>query len=187
MLVRNLDTMLHWEGVSFEGQHVLISDTAQCSGAFLLFWALQRFSEVQFVCLMESPLHYQTVNRKFGGGKEAVRYVKSLEELGSIEDKCVIIDSLYPLQCEAKDVMEVVEVLRGLRKKLGKKGVLVSLFHGDCFAPHFVAYESDVLLSVKEVGSSEVSGRLSVTKREQKEPNELVFTVLNDSVTFKRI
>lgn len=181
-----LEQLLGWEK-SLEGQHIAVGDTAQCDGTFLLAYALQRWPTATIVCLMESEHHYRAVCRKLGlaGACETAKFVSKLDNV-SEEATCVIVDSLYPLQMEG---VNVVDTIRTLRQRLGPTGVLVTRMHQDCFEPRSIAYESNVLVSVREVASENVTGRLSVTRRNQPDNNEMLFSVVGsgESVSFKRI
>jgi hypothetical protein len=188
-----LEQLLGWEQ-SLVGQHIAVGDTARCDGTFLLAYALQRWPKATLVCLMESEHHYRAVCRKLGAGSacDSVKFVTNLEQVvynnnNDEKETCVVvIDSLYPLQM---DGINVVETIRQIRRRLGSTGVLVTRMHQDCFEPRRIAYESDVLVSVREVASENVTGRLSVTRRNQAENNEMLFSIVGggDSVSFKRI
>ena len=189
MWCAQLDTLLQWEpDRSFAGQHVVVSETLLCDGTLLLAYAMQRYPRAHFVALFESPLHYQTVGRKLGCKGLELTFYTALDALpANLDGECVIVDTLYPLQCVADSPLDVVDQIQALRKRLGKTGVLWTRMQEQCLEPRWIAYESDLMLTVREVEANDVTGRISVTERDQQQANEVLFTVAGDAVTLKRV
>lgn len=191
------------------GQHLAVVDTERCSGALLLVYAMliPATASTHVICFSESPLHYQHVCRKLGGA-QATSVVWSdltgavptasdalFESIAAqwrdagARPAVVVVDSLFPLQCAGLSALDLVDALRRVRVLLGDQGCLVTLAHGDAFVEHMalLAYECDVLLSVRDVSSADVSGRLALTTRGQREPREVLFTVADTTVHFRPI
>ena len=200
----DLRNLLHWpDDLNFyHGKHFLLGDTAQCSALPLLVYSMQTFEKVVFVCFEESPLHYELVCKKMGGTSDKIVWLDmssepllKTEELWQklkqkhIAGHTVIVDSLFHVQAN-NSVFEVSEMIRNIRSELGESGVLVTRIHCDTFEEHvkWMVYESDVLLFCKEVAQSDITGRISLTTRGQKEAHELSFALTNDGkVSFTRI
>ncbi len=164
------------------GLHVLLVDAELCAGTPLLVWAMQKGAS-HAACLWESPLHYQAVSRKLGKPLERVAWLDRLD-LGKVkEGSFVVIDSLFPLQVAGEDV---VSRLRAVRSAVGSQGTLVSLCHADCEQLNALRYEADAVVTMRAVKSSDVTGRISVSRRGAP-PSEMLFTVRPDTVVFTRV
>lgn len=187
--------MLRWTDLSlaahFAGQHLMLVDDERCAATPLLVMCAHELPDAHVLCLAESPLHYQHVARKLGVPAAAsVRWVdltavaaasvEALEAaLAGVDVHHVVVDSWFPLQCEGVSAIVLADLIGRLRERIGPRGVLVSLVHGDAFAEAvpLLAHTCDALLACRSVGAADVTGRLSSTARGQQEPLELLFTV----------
>lgn len=191
------------------GKHILIVDTERCPGTAFLLYGLLSMPEgsAHMVCLAESPLHYRHLYHKYGGSADVLwtdlsanegtdvadRLVQTVEkEQLSNGRKGVVVDSWFPLQCCGQTALQTTQLLRRLRKSLGATGTLVSLLHGDAMTSEQMAlfvYEADLVMHVREVASSgaEVTGRVSLTWRGQVDPQEALFTVLDNHIVFRPV
>lgn len=181
-----------------EGKHFEVADTGGASGLLFVVFGLQMGEERVAVCMEESPQHYQIASAKMGaresknvtwidlskgeGEVTAGRVRGALREV-ALEGRTLVLDSLFPLQCCERDVFAVVDLLRELRLRVGPKGMLFSRFHSDSFKEQtpWLLHESDFVCWVQEVSAQDVSGRVCVTERLEKEARPWVaFTVSQD-------
>lgn len=185
---RNFETFFHLdEEQDLKGQHVALCETELCSATPFFLWALQRFPSCHVVCLAETPFVYQQQSRKLGTSLESrhqwhdltsdphsgLLYLKDSLQLS--QDKGLIVDSLLPLLC-CHGTSAVVDVIRDVRRRLGPSATLVTRFPSDCFEPRLLAYEADMIVATKEVATADVHGKVSLTKRGQAKPIEVLYS-----------